>query len=204
MSGTDAIVEAKLTGGYGYRKGDGLPLNWQAQVQTYMRLGRVERALVAVLTAGIRLDVHEVIYDERGCDLLLELGAAFADCLRRGEAPRPDGSQSAREALSGRFPRQEPGKVYRLTGDEWDTAKHLRLLREQAKELDRQITETENRVKACDPEAETFIDPHDGTFATWKEVTSHRFDTKAFREDRPELAELWTRETTSRRFIVND
>lgn len=198
----DVIVEAKLTGGYGYRKHDGLPLNWQAQVQTYMHLGQVERAIVAVCVAGIRLDVHEVIYDERACDLLFELAADFVALLQKGECPPPDGSPSARAALVERFPRQEPGRKYRLTGFEWETAKQLKLLREQQREVERQIVELENRVKACDPEAETFIDPFDNTFATWKEVVSRKLDTKLLREERPELADLFTRETTYRRFLI--
>lgn len=198
------VCEVKLTGGYGYRRGDALPLHWQAQVQTYMRLGHVDRAIVAVLVGGIRLDVHEVARDDRATDLLIELAADFVEHLRRGACPSPDGSLSAREALTDRFPRQEPGRVYRLTGFEWETAKQLRLLRAQAKEVERQITKLENRVKLCDPEAETFIDPFDQPYATWKEVKARRLDTKLFQSERPELADLFTRETTSRRFTIHD
>lgn len=200
----DAIVEAKLTGGYGYKPTDALPLHWQAQVQTYMHLGRVERAIVAVLVAGIRLDVHEVFYDGRAVAVLLGMAEAFVEHVREGVPPAPDGSASAREALALRFPKQEPGRRYRLTGFEWETAKQLRLLREQQREVERQITELENRVKACDPEAETFIDPYDNTFATWKEVASRKLDTKLLQAERPELADLFTRETTYRRFLVHD
>lgn len=200
----DCIVEAKLTGGYGYRKGDGLPLNWQAQVQTYMLLGQVDRALVAVLTAGIRLDVHEVSFDQRAVDLLIEQAEEFVAHLRRGEAPPPDGSASAREALTGRFPRQEPSRVYRLTGDEWEHAKELRLIRESKKALETRETLLENLIKASDPEAQTFIDPFDQPFATWKEVTSRRLDATLLKTERPELADLFTRETTTRRFTIHD
>lgn len=200
----DAIVEAKLTGGYGYRKQDVLPLGWQAQAQTYMRLGQMERTLVAVCVAGIRLDVHELVYDERAADLLIEAADQFVGYLRSGVAPPPDGSASARSALLGRFPRQEPGRVYRLTGFEWDMAKTLRLLREQKTAVEKQIAELENRIKACDPEAETFIDPYDNTFATWKEVTSRRLDQTLLKTERPELADLFTRETTQRRFLIHD
>jgi predicted phage-related endonuclease len=202
VSHNDTIVEAKLTGGHGYRKGGGLPLNWQAQVQTYMRLGDVDRALVAVLVSGIRLDVHEVVRDDRATDLLFELAEGFVHLLRSGEVPSPDGSESAREALALRFPRQEPGKTYRLTGFEWETAKNLRLLREQRDEVERQITELENRVKVACPEAETLIDPYDNTFATWKEVTQRRLDGKALAERQPELHAAYTRETSYRRFNV--
>ena len=37
---------------------------------------------------------------------------------------------------------------------------------------------------------------------TWKTVTSSRFDSTAFKKAMPELAERFTKSTTSRRFIV--
>jgi predicted phage-related endonuclease len=200
----ESLVEAKLTGGYGYRKGQALPLNWQAQVQTYMRLGHVERALVAVLVAGIHLDVHEVTFDEHAANLLIERAEEFVSFLRSDTCPPPDGSPSAREALAARFPRQEPGRTYRLTGLEWDYAKELRLLRESRRALDARETLLENLIKASDPEAETFIDPFDNTYATWKGVASKRLDQTLLKAERPELAALFTRETTQRRFLIHD
>ena len=37
---------------------------------------------------------------------------------------------------------------------------------------------------------------------TWKSVTSSRFDSTAFKKAMPELAERFTKSTTSRRFVV--
>lgn len=37
---------------------------------------------------------------------------------------------------------------------------------------------------------------------TWKSVTSSRFDRTAFKKAMPELAERFSRSTTSRRFVV--
>ena len=37
---------------------------------------------------------------------------------------------------------------------------------------------------------------------TWKPVTSSRIDTRALREAMPDVAREYTRETTTRRFIV--
>lgn len=37
---------------------------------------------------------------------------------------------------------------------------------------------------------------------TWKPVTSARIDTRALREALPDVAQAYTRETTTRRFIV--
>ena len=37
---------------------------------------------------------------------------------------------------------------------------------------------------------------------TWKNVTSARFDTTAFKKENPELASRYTKETTTRRFVI--
>lgn len=37
---------------------------------------------------------------------------------------------------------------------------------------------------------------------TWKSATSSRFDSTAFKKAMPELAERFTKSTTSRRFVV--
>ena len=37
---------------------------------------------------------------------------------------------------------------------------------------------------------------------TWKEVTSSRIDTAALRKALPDVAQAFTRETTTRRFVV--
>ena len=42
----------------------------------------------------------------------------------------------------------------------------------------------------------------EGIKITWKTVTSSRFDSTAFKKAMPELAERFTRSTTSRRFVV--
>ena len=37
---------------------------------------------------------------------------------------------------------------------------------------------------------------------TWKEITSARFDTTAFKKENPELASRYTKNTTARRFTI--
>ena len=78
----------------------------------------------------------------------------------------------------------------------------LRELRRMADELAAEIEAAQNAIKAhmtaIDADTLTGIDYK----ITWKSVTSSRFDSTAFKKAMPELAERFTRSTTSRRFVV--
>lgn len=80
--------------------------------------------------------------------------------------------------------------------------KELRELRRMADELAAEIEAAQNAIKAhmtaIDADTLTGIDYK----ITWKSVTSSRFDSTAFKKAMPELAERFTRSTTSRRFVV--
>ena len=78
----------------------------------------------------------------------------------------------------------------------------LRELRRMADELAAEIEAAQDAIKAH----MTAIDADTLTGAdykiTWKSVTSCRFDSAAFKKAMPDLAERFTRSTTSRRFTV--
>ena len=80
--------------------------------------------------------------------------------------------------------------------------KELRELRRMADELAAEIEAAQDAIKAH----MTAIDADTLTGAdykiTWKSVTSCRFDSTAFKKAMPDLAERFTRSTTSRRFVV--
>ena len=76
------------------------------------------------------------------------------------------------------------------------------VMRRMADELTAEIENIQDAIKAH----MTAIDADTLTGAdykiTWKTVTSSRFDSTAFKKAMPELAERFTKSTTSRRFIV--
>ena len=80
--------------------------------------------------------------------------------------------------------------------------RELRELRRMADELAAEIEAAQNAIKAhmtaIDADTLTGVDYK----ITWKSVTSSRFDSTAFKKAMPELAERFTRSTTSRRFVV--
>ena len=78
----------------------------------------------------------------------------------------------------------------------------LRELRRRADELAAEIEAAQDAIKAhmtaIDADTLTGIDYK----ITWKSVTSSRFDSTAFKKAMPEIAERFTKSTTSRRFVV--
>ena len=78
----------------------------------------------------------------------------------------------------------------------------LRELRRMADELAAEIEAAQDAIKAH----MTAIAADTLTGAdykiTWKSVTSSRFDSAAFKKAMPDLAERFTKSTTSRRFVV--
>ena len=79
------------------------------------------------------------------------------------------------------------------------TLKELQRMRE---ELGAEITATQDEIKEVMTQqgADTITA---GAFKiTWKPVTSSRLDAAALKQELPELAARFTKETTARRFIV--
>ena len=78
----------------------------------------------------------------------------------------------------------------------------LRELRRMQDEIAAEIAATEDELKAymTANNADTL---HGPSFKiTWKEVTSSRLDSKALKAAAPTIWERFTRQTTTRRFIV--
>ena len=51
-------------------------------------------------------------------------------------------------------------------------------------------------------DAETALSPHDDEVIHWRNVTSRRLDTKALKDQRPHIYDLFLAETQTRRFTV--
>ena len=78
----------------------------------------------------------------------------------------------------------------------------LRELRRMADELAAEIAATEDTLKAY-MTANGADELHGASFKiTWKEVASSRLDGKALKAAAPELWQRFTKQTTTRRFIV--
>ena len=202
LDGSPALLEVKTAGQWAHRGFEGVPFHYQAQVQHYLHLTGLQRALVAILVGGQRLELHELDRDERAIRGLLNLAERFWRYVERNEPPPPDHSESSREALLTLWPEHRPGKTVRLMGSSWEAFQELKRRRAQADVLKAQITTLENTLKATMGDAERAIGPRDEEALTWRTTEARRIDVTALRRDRPEIASEYETATPTRRFVV--
>lgn len=78
--------------------------------------------------------------------------------------------------------------------------KELLELKRMKEELEAEITSMEDEIKQVMGDEETLLA---GAFkVTWTPYTSTRFDSARFKKEHAELAEVYTKTTTARRFSV--
>ena len=81
------------------------------------------------------------------------------------------------------------------------TVKELLELKRMKEELEAEITAMEEEIKKVMGDEEHLTA---GAFkVSWKVFTSSRVDTTALKKSMPEIAQQFTKQTTSRRFAIN-
>ncbi len=80
--------------------------------------------------------------------------------------------------------------------------KELRELKRMADELAGEIEAIQDEIKAHMTEQDTDTLTGDDWKVTWKAVTSKRLDTTALKKALPDVAEQFTKESTSKRFVL--
>ena len=78
--------------------------------------------------------------------------------------------------------------------------KELLELKRLREELDNEITQAEEAIKAVMGDEETLL--AGAIKVTWTPYTTSRFDSTSFKKDHAELAAAYTKTTTTRRFSV--
>jgi putative phage-type endonuclease len=99
-------VEAKWTNAARWRSGERVPGDVQAQAQWQMFVLGWDVVDVVAMTGGVPR-IEEVGRDEAMIDNLLYFAREFYGYLERGELPPVDGSDSTRQTLRARFPRDD-------------------------------------------------------------------------------------------------
>lgn len=83
------------------------------------------------------------------------------------------------------------------------TARNLMDVRAMIAELEAEAEALTDKLKGAMVERGTEAIQGDGWRATWKNVVSSRFDSKAFKADNPDLYGQYSRKTTTTRFVLS-
>ena len=82
-------------------------------------------------------------------------------------------------------------------------AQDLMSVRAMIEQLQEEAEILTDRLKAAMVEQGTEVLQGDGWKATWKNVTSNRFDGKAFKADHADLYSQYSKTTTTTRFVFS-
>jgi putative phage-type endonuclease len=196
------VLEVKTVGQWAKREWNGQPpLAYVAQLQHYLHLTGLDRALLAVLVGGQRLELTEIERNDRWIATLIELEKEFLDRYLKPDLPPPVRHDDA-DNLARMFPEHEPGRRVRLAKDALDVLAELRARTAQRDAIERQCETLRNQLKATMGDAETAIDAHDDEVLHWRNVTTERVDVKRLRAERPDIAAEFVKPIQSRRFSV--
>ena len=83
------------------------------------------------------------------------------------------------------------------------TAQNLISVRQMIEELQAEAEALTDKLKAAMVEQGTEALQGDGWKATWRNVNSNRFDSKAFKVDHADLYTAYSKPTTTTRFVLS-
>lgn len=199
-AGNPAILEIKTASEYKRSEWEeDIPTYYQTQVQHYLCVTGVAKAYVAVLIGGNSFKVYEVDADMEIQSMLITLEQEFWNKVQNMIRPEMDGSDAAKDLLDN---------IYR-----GGIAEQIILPEEAIEYVDQYIEACaeEDNAKAKKQEASNRIKEIMGDYdkakclnhtISWKSVSSERLDTKALKEEQPELYQKYVKTSKSRRFTL--
>jgi putative phage-type endonuclease len=199
------ILECKTAGMNGAKLWrDGVPEYVQLQVQHQLAVTGKQAADVASLICGQELRVYRIQRDDELIERLIEREAEFWHRVETRQAPEPDGSDSAGQALRALYPR-DTGTTLDFSGD-LEKAKlfsHLLDAREALTKAETSEAELKQLVQQAMGDATKAI--FDAGEVTWKRsADGTAVDTAKLLKDRPEwLSSYLVTRSGSRRFNVH-
>ena len=182
--GEDAGLECKTTSIMNpCRWADGeYPSNYYVQCQHYMAITGKSKWYLAVLVLNRGFYYYTIDRDEREIAALMAAESSLWDCVKNKTQPPIDGERATTEALSVIYADGVPKSCIELYGREY-TIQNMMRLKDQIKDLEKQVAEFENELKADMGENETGFA---GDFkVSWKMQERNSFDAKRFAEEHP-------------------
>lgn len=182
--GEKAGLECKTTSALNlskFKNGE-YPANYYCQCMHYLAVTGLERWYLAVLIGNQEVRLFVIERDEEEITALMDAEQRFWECVERNEAPPVDGSEATAETLCA---------LYSDEGGQVDLTPVCGILREylalkaEMKALEEKLSAAANGIK------EYMGNASRGTYGdisvSWKNVSSSRFDKKAFLEDNPDV-----------------
>ena len=176
-----------------------IPVAYELQLQHYLLVTGYNIGYIAVLIGGNDFRYRKIEADKELHKIMIEQYSKFWDMVQKEEAPAVDGSDSCKEFLGKLFPQSIEQEI-ELMPSNLNLLQVLENCKERVKELSERQQEIENQIKLEMSKSEKAIC---GDWkVSWKTSVSKRLDTKKLKEEQKDIYEKYTKESSSRRFLV--
>lgn len=198
--GNPAILEIKTASEYKRSEWENdIPAYYQTQVQHYLCVTGVQKAYVAVLIGGNSFKMYEVDADKEIQSMLVAVEKDFWSKVQNMIRPEMDGSDAAKNLLDSLY----HGGISEQIVMPDEAIEYVDAFVEACAEEDNAKAKKQdaaNHIKEImgDYDRATCL----GHSISWKRVSSERLDTKALRENEPEIYEKYIKTSVSRRFTL--
>lgn len=199
-TGELAILEIKTASEYKRSEWDeGVPTYYQTQIQHYLCVAGIKKAYCAVLIGGNSFKIYGIDADKEIQAMLVEVEKNFWNKVQNMIRPEMDGSDAAKNLLDSLY---RGGVAEQIVmpeeAIEYVDAYVEACVEEENAKAKKQ--EASNRIKEImgDYEKATCL----GHSISWKSVSTERLDTKALKENEPEIYAKYVKTSMSRRFTL--
>lgn len=197
-NGIPLIVEAKNSGEFSKKLWDPYPEMYYWQLQTYLELAQVNYGYIIGLLGGNHFVYEKIERNEDDIKTLIEAAVRFHKQLIENKEPTP--TSIDRDAIEERYSDLEDTEIELLYALN-DNFLKLDEIKQQQIELKEQRDAEENIIR--DALGFSQAGSTDQWYASWKDTTSSRFDSKSFKVDHPDLFEKYIKKSTSRRLNIS-
>ena len=188
------IFEAKTASAYKAREWEnGIPDEYQLQIQHYMAVTGYRGTYIAVLIGGNTFKWQFVERDEELIAMLVQLESDFWQHVEDRTPPPLDGSDASAQFLAERFPHSVPQSQITLP-DSDAACEHLAAVQEEKQTA-------ENLLKQMLGEHE--VGTSGNRIITWKQLSQDRLDSRTLKAEHPALCKKYTNQVSYRRFTIH-
>jgi predicted phage-related endonuclease len=169
------------------------------QVHHYLAVTGLSYAYVAVLIGGQDYRHYLVERDQEIIDYLIKIESDFWKLVENRTPPEIDGSQSSTEVLNILYKNSKPEQI-ELPPTTLELIQQFEQAQAEEKAAKERKEEAANKLKALLGENE--VGAVGERLVTWKQVVSNRLDSKALKDELPDIYEKYCKESISRRFAI--
>lgn len=199
--GENAGLEIKTASPYTKEQwsDDKIPLSYQMQCYHYMSVMGADTWYLAVLIYGREFKYYKLERDEAIIESLIQIEEDFwKNHVEKRIIPSPDGSKVADSVIAEHFKDSVQDTIQLQRFDE-------KLQRRE--ELVALLNKLEKEKQQIEQEVKMYLGNAEKAenqlyMVSWKPVISERLDTKALKEQEPQIYQKFLKQSSSRRFTV--